>query len=94
MNQFSVTGFIVKSSLLQKNIQPVDNISYPGCSFLVQTDNFLVSCCSLDKYIEDAFDILLNVNGKINLEGFLFVDTYSDNASLSVVTKITSDIDE
>lgn len=94
MNQFSVTGFIVKSSLLKKDIQPADDISYPGCSFLVQTDNFLVSCCSLDKYINDAFDELLNVNGKVKLEGFLFVDTYSDNASLSVVTKITNGIVE
>ncbi|CDT65298.1 MULTISPECIES: hypothetical protein [Vibrio] len=89
MNQFGVTGFIVKSSLTKKNIQPVDDMSYPGCSFLVQTDNFLVSCCSLDKYIDNAFETLQNTKGKVKLEGFLFVDTYSDNASLSVVTKIT-----
>ncbi|CAK2036291.1 hypothetical protein [Vibrio crassostreae] len=89
MNQFSVIGFIVKSSLLKKDIQPADDISYPGCSFLVQTDNFLVSCCSLDKYINNAFDKLLSANGKVKLDGFLFVDTYSDNSSLAVVTSIT-----
>ena len=94
MNQFSITGYVVKSSLFKKNIQPVDNLSYSGCSFLVQTDNFLVSCCTLDKYIIDAFDVLMNTRGKVKLDGFLFIDTYSENASLSVVTEITTNLVE
>ena len=89
MNQFSATGYVIKGSLERKNIQPADDISYEGCSFLVQTDNFLVSCCSLNKYINNAFDKLLSANGKVKLDGFLFVDTYSDNSSLAVVTSIT-----
>ncbi|UWZ98348.1 hypothetical protein [Vibrio splendidus] len=89
MNQFSTVGYVIKDSLVKGNIKPADDISYEGCSFLIQTDNFLVSCCSLDKYINYAFDRLLNTSGKVKLDGFLFVDTYSDNSSLAVVTSIT-----
>lgn len=89
MNQFSATGYVIKSSLEKKDIQPADDISYEGCSFLVQTDSFLISCCSLNKYISDAFEQLLNIRSKVKLEGFLFIDTYSTNASLAVVTSIT-----
>ncbi len=56
MNQFSATGYVIKSSLEKKDIQPADDISYEGCSFLVQTDSFLISCCSVNKYISDAFE--------------------------------------
>lgn len=91
MNSFKLIGNVIEQSIQAMPIQATDQISYDGCRFAIETNKFTASCCSLDKYIHNAIEILNEAksqNKPVVVEGFLFFDMYAKHSSLAVATKI------